>query len=100
MLQPGGVVVVLDNLHRVGEAEGDGQLHLVLRLVLPVPALPLGLPKHRLGQGIFPSQFSDIVQDAVVIAGSRWSRTSPPVWLRKRKVTPELTTAWRFITSR
>ncbi len=68
VLQPGGVVVVLHDGHPVGEAEGDRQLHLVLRLVLPVPALPLGLPKHRLGQGIFPGQFSDIVQDAVVIA--------------------------------
>ena len=58
---------MLDDRHLVGEAEGHGQLHLVLRLVRPVPALPLGLPEHRLGEGVLPGQLGDIVQDAVLI---------------------------------
>ena len=56
-----------DDGHLIGEAEGDRQLHLVLRLVRPVPALPLGLPEHRLGEGLLPGQLGDIVQNAVLI---------------------------------
>ena len=67
VLQPGGVVVVLDDGHLIGEAEGDRQLHLVLRLVRPVPSLPLSLPEHRLGEGLLPGQLGDIVQNAVLI---------------------------------
>ena len=60
-------MVVLDDGHLVGEAEGDRQLHLVLRLVRPVPSLPLSLPEHRLGEGLLPGQLGDIVQNAVLI---------------------------------
>ena len=67
VLQPGGVVVVLDDLHPVREAEGDRQLHLVVGLVGPVPALPLGLPEHRLGEAVLPGELPDIVLDAVLI---------------------------------
>ena len=56
VLQPGGVVVMLDDLDPVGKTEGHGQLHLVLRLVGPVPAFSLRLPEHRLGQCILPHQ--------------------------------------------
>ena len=61
-------MVVLDDLDPVGEAEGYRQLHLVLRLVRPVPALTLSLPEHRGGQGVLPGQLGDVVHDAVFIA--------------------------------
>ena len=67
VLQPGGVVVVLDDLHRVGEAKGDGELHLVLGLVRPVPAPPLGLPEHGQGEGVLPRQLLHIVLNAVFV---------------------------------
>ena len=60
-------MVVFDDGHLVGEAEGHGQLYLVLRLVRPVPALSLGLPEHRLGEGVLSGQLGDIVQNAVFI---------------------------------
>ena len=60
-------MVVLDNLHRVGEAEGDGELHLVLGLVRPVPAPPLGLPEHGQGEGVLPRQLLHIVLNAVFV---------------------------------
>ena len=67
VLQPGGVVIVLDDVDLVGEAAGGGQLHLVLVLVRPVPALPLALPEHRCRQGVLPCQLRHIVRDAVLI---------------------------------
>ena len=69
-------MVVLHHRHPVGEAEGDGQLHLVLRLIRPVPALPLRLPEHRLGEGLFPRQLGHIVQDPIVIPEIRGGK--PP----------------------
>ena len=60
-------MVVLDDLHRVGEAEGHRQLHLVLGLVRPVAAPALGLPEHGLGEGILPGQLPHVVHDAVVV---------------------------------
>ena len=60
-------MVILDDIHRVGKTEGDRQLYLIFRLVLPVPALALGLPEHRLGQGLFPRQLLDVVLDAVFV---------------------------------
>ena len=60
-------MIVLDDGHFIGEAEGDGQLHLVLRLIRPVPAPPLGLPKYRLGEGILSGQLGDIVQNPVFV---------------------------------
>ena len=60
-------MVVLDDLDPVGEAEGHGELHLVVGLVGPVPALPLGLPEHRLGEAVLPGQLPDIVLDAVLV---------------------------------
>ena len=44
VLQPGGVVVVLDDVHLIGKAAGHTELHRVFRLVRPVPALLLRLP--------------------------------------------------------
>ena len=60
-------MVVLHQGHPVGEAERYAQLHLILRLVLPVPAFSLGLPEYRLGEGVLPRQLGDIVQNAVFI---------------------------------
>ena len=70
-------MVVLHHGHPVGEAEGHAQLHLILRLVVPVPALPLRLPEDRLGEGVLPRQFGDIVQNSVFIlkvSGSKFPR--------------------------
>ena len=60
-------MVVLHDLHLVGEAEGHRKLHLVLRLVCPVPAPPLGLPEDGGGEGVLPGQLGHIVHDAVVV---------------------------------
>ena len=61
------LAVILTEFDPVGEAEGHGELHLVVGLVGPVPALPLGLPEHRLGEAVLPGQLPDIVLDAVLI---------------------------------
>ena len=61
-------MVVFQNAGVLGEAEGSGELHLVFRLVLPVPALPLGCDELRLRQGLLPCQLTHIVHDAVFIA--------------------------------
>ena len=45
MLQKAGIVVILSLLHPVGKTTGHIQLDLVFRLVLPVAASALGLPK-------------------------------------------------------
>ena len=67
VLQPAGVVVVLDDRHLVGEAAGDAELHLVLVLVRPVTAPPFGLPVDRVRQGGLSRQLADVVGDAVLI---------------------------------
>ena len=60
-------MVVLDDLHLVGKAAGGGELHLVLRLVRPVPAPLFRLPEHRGGQGALSGQLRHIVLDAVLV---------------------------------
>ena len=58
---------MLDDLHLVGKAEADVELHLVVRLVRPVPAPPLGGEEDRLGEGTLPGQLRHVVLDAVFI---------------------------------
>ena len=58
---------MLDEVDPVGKAPCDVQLHLILRLVRPIPAPALRLPAHRLRQGILPCQLRQIVPDAVLI---------------------------------
>ena len=60
-------MVVLDDLNFIGEAAGDGQLHLVLRLVRPVPALLLRLPEHRGRQAPLTGQLRHVIRDAVFV---------------------------------
>ena len=67
VLQPGGVVVVLDDVHLIGKAAGHAELHLVLRLVRPVPALLLRLPEHRRRQAPLSRKLRHIVHDAVFV---------------------------------
>ena len=67
VLQEAGVVIVLHQVHPVGKAPGDVQLHLVFGLVRPVPALALRLPAHGPGDGVVPGQLGQIVPDAVFI---------------------------------
>ena len=67
MLQPGGVVVVLDDLHFVGKAAGGRELHLVFRLIRTVPAPLFRLPEHRSGQSALPGQLRHIVLNAVLV---------------------------------
>ena len=67
VLQPGGVVVIFNPVDLRGEAEGGGQLHLVLLLVRPVPAPALGLDEHGGGQGRLPGDLCHIVPDAVLV---------------------------------
>ena len=67
VLQEAGVVIVLHQVHPVGKAPGDVQLHLVFGLVRPVPALALRLPAHGPGDGVVSGQLGQIVPDAVFI---------------------------------
>ncbi|CDC68065.1 uncharacterized protein BN503_01068 [Oscillibacter sp. CAG:155] len=67
VLQPAGVVIVFDDVHPVGKAQGHAELDLVLRLVRPVPALLLRLPEHGGGEGPLAGKLLDIVHDAVFI---------------------------------
>ena len=60
-------MVVLDDVHLVGEAAGHTELHLVFRLVRPVPALLLRLPEHRGRQAPLAGQLRHIVHDAVFV---------------------------------
>ena len=67
MLQPRGVVVILQHVHAVGKAERRGDLDLVLRLVRAVAALALGLDEVRLRERVFSGELLHIVADAVGI---------------------------------
>ena len=67
VLQPAGVVVILDDLGLIGEAEGYRQLYLILGLVLPVPAPALRLPEYGHGQRLLARQLGHIVLDPVLI---------------------------------
>ena len=67
VFQPGGVVVMLNDLHLVGKAAGGRELHLVFRLVRPVPAPLFRLPEHRRRQGALSGQLSHIVLNPVLI---------------------------------
>ena len=58
---------MLHQVHPVGKAPRNVQLHLILGLVRPVPTLALRLPAHGLGDGVFPGQLGNIVPDAVFI---------------------------------
>ena len=67
VLQPAGVVVVFQRLHRVGEAEGHVHADLVLRLVGAVAAGGLPLAEVHRGQGVVPRQLGDVIGDAVFV---------------------------------
>ena len=58
---------MLRYMHAVGEAAADAQLHLVLGLVLAVAAAALGIPEHRLSQGVLAGQLRHIVGNAVFV---------------------------------
>ena len=68
MLEPRGIVVVFKAVDAVREAQGGGDAHLVLGLVLAVAALALGLPELRHGERLFARDFVDIIQNAIGIA--------------------------------
>ena len=68
VFQPGGVVVVFQQLHLIGKAEGGAHAHLIVRLILAVPAHSLALAAEHGGQGVLPGGFGHIVCDAVLIA--------------------------------
>ena len=67
VLQPGGVVVMLDGMRRRAEAEGAGELDFIVGLVRPVPAHPLAGPELDGGVGVFSGQLGHIVGDAVFV---------------------------------
>ena len=58
---------MLNDLHPVGKAAGGRELHLVLRLVRPIPAPLFRLPEYRGRQGSLPGQLRHIVLDAVLV---------------------------------
>ena len=68
VLEPGRVVVILQHLHLVGEAERRAHLHLIFGLVVPVAAGGLALAAEHRGQAVFARRLSDIVGDAVLVA--------------------------------
>ena len=68
VLQPGGVVIKLQQLHLVGKTEGGAHPHLIVGLVLPVAAGGLRLAGEHRGQRVGPGGLPDIVGDAVFVA--------------------------------
>ena len=60
-------MVVFQHIDRVGNAEGNIRLELVLVLVGAVTSLSLQMPVDRLGQGCLTNGLADIVGDAVLI---------------------------------
>ena len=60
-------MIVLNDLHPVGKAAGGRELHLVLRLVRPIPAPLFRLPEYRGRQGSLPGQLRHVVLNAVLI---------------------------------
>ena len=67
VLQPGGVVVILQQSSHIGKTEGCLDLYLVFRLVRPVSSPALGLIELHRGQGIVPGQLLYIVHNAVFV---------------------------------
>ena len=71
VLEPRGVVVILDGVRPVGEAERRRHAYLVFGLILAVLALSLGLDEIGLRERPLPRKFRDIVRDAVFVAELR-----------------------------
>lgn len=93
VLEPTGVVVILQTLHGVGERERDVHLDLIVGLVGAVTARGgTGAEMHR-RQGLVPYQLVGVVGDAM--GSYRYSNfsTSLPDLSVKTSVTPSLTTA-------
>ena len=67
MFQPAGIVIVFQTLYLVGKSQGNAQLHLIIRLILPVSALSLTAPVLDRGQRRFAGNFPDIVCNAIFI---------------------------------
>ena len=65
VLQPRGVVVVLQEVHPVRKAESTGDLHPVLILVLAVTSFALCLNKIRRRQRRLPRPLRHVVHDSV-----------------------------------
>ena len=68
VLQPRRVVVVFQQLYLIRETKSRTHAHLVVRLILAVPAHSLALAAEHGGQGVFPCYFCHIVRDAVLVA--------------------------------
>ena len=67
MLQPAGVVVVFQTLHRVGEGKRHVHLDLIVRLVRTVAAGGRTAAEMHRRQGFVPHQLIGVVGDAVLI---------------------------------
>ena len=68
VLQPRRVVVVFQQLYLIRETKSRTHAHLVVRLVLAVPAHGLALAAEHRGQGVLPSHLCHIIRDAVLVA--------------------------------
>ena len=67
MLQPAGVVIVLNHVDLVGKAAGHAELYLIFRLVRPVPAFLFRLPEDGDGKAALSRQLCHVVLNAVFI---------------------------------
>ena len=67
VLEEGAVVVILDGVDLVREAERRRELDLVLRLVRAVTALALGLDEAGRGERLLPRYLRHVVEDAVLV---------------------------------
>ncbi len=72
-------MVVLHHVDGGGEAEGAGELYLIVRLVRPVPALPLPGPELDGGVGALPGQLLHVVGDAVLVGVHRLLKAPLPL---------------------
>src|SRR5665647_251013 len=67
MLQPAGIVIVLQQVGLVVKTEGDRGLYTVLFLVLAVTSLAGGFKQRRRRETLACIRFFDIAQNAVRI---------------------------------
>ena len=67
VLEPGGVVVIFQQLYLVGKAEGRVHFHLVIGLVLAVAPFGRGLAKTHRRQAVAVRQLFHIVLNALLV---------------------------------
>ena len=90
-------MIVFQQLHLIGEAEGGAHPHLIIRLILTVTAGGLAFAAEHRGQGVLSCHLLHIVGNAVLVAPALLPGLAGGgvllLFVRKFRVRPALTTA-------